>query len=88
MSLAIDVDKVKSVLLSDGQWYVVSKNSFTLDAYEFIWFSKFQDKKKDIPCVMHAGGNSNISATGFSFLSKVEGGIISGPLSSIVAVKY
>jgi hypothetical protein len=42
MSLAIDVDKVRRVLLADGKWYNVAldskgKSSFTLDAYEFIW---------------------------------------------------
>ena len=37
MSLAIDVDKVEKVLLADG-WHVVSNQSLTMDAYEFVWY--------------------------------------------------
>ena len=32
MSLAIDVDRVKQVLLADGQWHRVADDSFEIDA--------------------------------------------------------
>lgn len=80
MSLGIQCDNVKRVLLADG-WHKVYKDSFGLDSYEFLWGER----------VMHAGGNSNISATGFVFNEDLKGQCsnpISGPLSSILAVQY
>ncbi len=38
MSLATEIDIVSAVLLSDGKWYTVYKESFFLDAYEFLRF--------------------------------------------------
>ena len=36
MSLAIDVDHVREVLLSDGEWHRVADGSFELDSYEYV----------------------------------------------------
>src|SRR5712692_11207555 len=36
MSLAIDVDHVSEVLLSDGEWHRVAEGSFELDSYEYV----------------------------------------------------
>jgi len=35
MSLAIDIDKVATVLLADG-WHTVEDDSFDIDAYEYV----------------------------------------------------
>jgi len=75
MSLAIEVDSVASILLSDG-WHDVAFKSFDLDAYEYL-----HDK-----LVLHGGGQSDVCATGFIFTCK-DGSIMCGPLTSIQAVK-
>jgi len=87
MSLAIDVDKIKGVLLSDG-WHEVSKKSFTMDAYEFLWFQKGKDfgGKEIEPRILHGGGSCGVCAAGFCFSSEKK--LIFGPLTSILAVRY
>jgi len=77
MSLAIDVDKVTSVLLADGAWHDVSADTFMCDAYEFIWDA--------------GGGHTDIfqesgHTVGYSFRDHA-GVTISGPLTAILAVK-
>ena len=87
MSLAIDVDKVKGVLLSDG-WYEVKDRSFVLDSYEYLWWPEGADGAKiEEPDVVHGGGQSGVCATGFTFKGN-EGDWISGPLTAIEAVRY
>lgn len=99
MSLALDIDKVTAVLLSDRRWYSVMEKSFVLDAFEFI----FKHEEDDDGEIVHGGGNSGICATGFRFktsepwpyeekssflLEKTNNTFfISGPLTSILAVK-
>ena len=78
MSLAIQVDDVQEVLLSDGKWYVVEDKSFNTDAYEF----------KDGDKIVLAGGSvrgvPDIGATW-----KGEGdSVFFCPLTAIQAVKY
>lgn len=96
MSLAIDVDAVTAVLLADG-WHRVAKKSFFLDSYEYLWSGREGTKVKDLRpdqdhILLHGGGQSGISATGFSFLEQIDRtGIpqrISGPLTAILAVRY
>jgi len=100
MSLAIDIDKVASVLLLDHKWYPVIDKSFVLDAYEFLWYSSKDARKKEEADLVHGGGVSGICATGFSFKTfrKPIGDeiltcdeenyfFISGPLTSILAVR-
>lgn len=77
MSLAIDVDKVVSVLLADG-WHEVLKESFELDSYEFTWSGS----------AVHGGGQSGVCATGFTFLVTEQGIKLAGPLTAILAVRY
>ena len=79
MSLAIQCDNVKRVLLSDG-WHTVYEDSFGLDSYEYLWGDK----------VMHGGGNSNVCATGFVFQEKNKKKLknLAGPLTSIFAVEF
>jgi hypothetical protein len=74
MSLSIDVDKVRGVLLADG-WHQVVGNSFDLDAYEYMHGDT----------LIHGGGEGGMKATGFRF--KDANGPVYGPLSSILAVR-
>lgn len=100
MSLAIDVDKVGAVLI-DGEWYVVLDQSFTLDSYEYLWWSRGEGAVNTMggdydPDILHGGGQSGICATGFSFkaaranLGQAGGDytMMSGPLSAIQAVQH
>ncbi|MFJ8935372.1 hypothetical protein ACIRL0_06585 [Streptomyces sp. NPDC102365] len=76
MSLYIDVDRVTQVLLAD-KWLPVADGSFNLDSYEF----HYQDN------LLHGGGNSGVSSTGFVFKS-TDGDYVAGPLTAIKAVRY
>jgi len=85
VSLWIDPRTVTAVLLLDGSWYPVDKPepgehsmNFGFDSYEFGYEYYNGGRLKDAP-----SWNSN--STGFSFISNGER--ISGPASSIVAVK-
>lgn len=93
MSLAIDVDLVREVLLADG-WHEVLDASFGLDAYEFLWSGRDgvtvreverQDPRARV-LTQHGGGQSGICATGFQFRSPE--GWMSGPLTSVLAVRH
>ena len=84
MSLAIDVDHVTHVLLTDG-WHEVANASFAIDAYEFLWWGRRCKEHQD-PVVLHGGGNSGICATGFSF-EATDGSSVAGPLTAIVGVR-
>jgi hypothetical protein len=86
MSLMIDVDLVEAVLLADG-WHPVADDSFTLSAYEFVWWSDSQSKQKDEPTKLHASGNGDVTSTGFSFHDRANL-LISGPLTAIQAVRH
>lgn len=77
MSLAIDPSRVAEVLLHDG-WHKVAGTSFDLDSYEFV---------APEGLVLHGGGKSNISATGFLFTEQGVTTELAGPLSSILAVR-
>jgi hypothetical protein len=94
MSLAIEVDDITHVLLADG-WHEVSDASFGTDSYEFMRREGTGDspilgggqEKQDIAAAGHRGSTSreHIAAAGFSF---TEGDhILSGPLTSVLAVK-
>ena len=86
MSVAIDVDKVISVLLGDG-WHSVADDSFLIDSYEYL--------EGGLPegLLVHGGGQSGICASGFSFYEELDqdaGGAfqgdlvrVSGPLTAI-----
>lgn len=82
MSLAIDVDKITSVLLPDG-WHDVDQrddgiSTFAYDAYEYTW----EDGDESLAF----GQASGVTHLGWTFR---EGGQrISGPFTSILAVKH
>ncbi len=78
MSLAIRVDDVQEVLLSDGKWHVVKDKTFDLDAYEF----KDGDK-----IVLARGSVQGVKDTVAKW--KEEGdSVFFCPLTAIQAVKY
>jgi hypothetical protein len=84
MSLAVDVDRIASVLLLDGRWYDIDKrddfvSSFTVDAYELVC-------GQQNGALVHASGDGGVCATGYAFRS--GGVVVAGPLTGIVAVKY
>lgn len=74
MSLAIDIEKIRSVLLADG-WHDITTGSFDLDAFEFISGEN----------TIHKGGQSDVCATGFRFVDK--SGTVCGPLTTVLAVR-
>lgn len=91
MGLAIDVNKVRRVLLTDGEWHeVVQQNgvsTFNIDAYEFI---RAREGGRD-PIILVGGGQvAGVSGTGATWLEKVDSGskgrLICCPLTSILAV--
>jgi hypothetical protein len=82
MSLAIDVDKVTRVLLADG-WHDVANDSFSLDAYEYLWHHRGADRD---PMVLHGGGQSGICSNGFAFTDP-DGRHLCGPLTAVLAVE-
>lgn len=77
MSLAIDVDNVTEVLLPDG-WHVVYNATFHIDAYEFV----------DGHTALLGGGEEPlVPATGFAFVEKQGGPWVTGPITSVLAVR-
>ena len=82
MSLAINIDRISGVLLADG-WEDVEVGTFTLDAYELV------ERNDDGSSHMwHAGGAHGICSQGFRFECREGSGVIAGPLTSILAVRY
>jgi hypothetical protein len=76
MSLRINVDKVKQVLLADG-WHKVIDGSFDIDAYEFLWNDT----------VLVGGGTvQGVPSTG-AMWTEEDGSYIACPLTAILAVK-
>lgn len=79
MSLAIETNDIIGVLLADG-WHTVDDESFGIDSYEYMWHVGMGDTP-----MLRGGQEEHVAAAGFSF---IEGNrIISGPLTSVLAVK-
>jgi hypothetical protein len=88
MSLAIDVDHVREVLLSDGEWHRVADGSFELDSYEYV---RAADGPKAAPR-LGGGQEKLVPATGARWTERED---TSGnqremfcPLTAIQAVAY
>lgn len=81
MSLCIGIDDVTEVLLVDG-WHSVFKESFDLDAYEYVSGS---DGTNDDAPLLYNGERQGCS-TGFNFIDE-DGDRISGPITSIIAIR-
>lgn len=87
MSLNIDTNHVGAVLLADG-WHQVKPKSFDCDSYEFVECLRPSENGVGYhQTLIHGGGNSGVCATGFIF-DEPGHGLISGPLTSIVAVRH
>ncbi|MDQ3208028.1 MAG: hypothetical protein M3Q37_05420 [Gemmatimonadota bacterium] len=76
MSLAIDVAKVRAVLLPNAGWLDIKVGTFEIDAYEFR-----NDQR-----VIQSGGNGGVSSAGFRFRDN-SNNLVCGPLSTILAVR-
>ncbi len=89
MSLAVNVDRVFSVLLGDGKWHAVDfddqgVSSFDLDSYEYIRPYP-HDRTKD--SVLLSGGQAPlVPATGATWKIKGRSEIVTCPITSILAV--
>lgn len=77
MSLAIEVDDVTSVLLTDG-WHKVIDKSFEIDAYEFTHEKELR---------VGGGQVEGVSSTGVRW-KEPEGSWIACPFERILAVRY
>ena len=74
MSLGIQLNEIKSVLLAD-RWHEVDQRSFTVDTYEF----------NEGDTAVARGDGHLLSVAGFMFWEP-GGHIVAGPLSAILAV--
>jgi hypothetical protein len=83
MSLAINPARIARVLLADG-WHGVTKDSFDLDAYEYVEPSP---DPHESGFILHGGGRAGICSTGFIFTDPETKLTIIGPLTSILAVE-
>jgi hypothetical protein len=75
MSLGIQLEEIKQVLLAD-RWHEVEGSSFALDTYEFLEGNQ----------AVARGDGQLITVVGFMF-REPGGQIVAGPLSSILAVQ-
>lgn len=85
MSLAINPDQVRGVLLADG-WHTVAEyqeeepiSTFALDAYEYVTPHPVADRD---PLIQQ--GDETL---GFAFQDADGGQWVYGPLSSVIAVR-
>jgi hypothetical protein len=85
MSLAIEIDQIEEVLLSDG-WHRVVPGTLELDAYEYV--------STGGPVLFKGGQDNSVSATGFTFLEQLSAAYmagkrrkIKGPLSAILGIR-
>ena len=83
MSLAINLDQIQGILLSDGCWYVVKLGSPCIDAYEYLWMNdpalvaSNPVKYDEINQIFQEGALQ--SSKGMSFMGAKEGYLGVGP---------
>lgn len=75
MSTAIDVTKLRSILLADG-WHRVADKSFAIGTYAFLQGG-----------VTTTGKNGASAPAGFSFKDDA-GYVLAGPMSAILATQF
>jgi hypothetical protein len=84
MSLQINYDRIKRVLLADG-WH--NCTGFRTDSYEFGYYHEDRDYTSGVSFHLdHGGGQSGVFATGFAFRDD-NGDTVAGPLTAILAVR-
>jgi hypothetical protein len=86
MSLAIDVVRVREVLLPDGRWHEVTDASFDIDVYEYVRPAEGEPS----PPELGAGQGTLVSITGARWLERDAAGTrqVFCPLTAIQAVSY
>jgi hypothetical protein len=77
MSLSIEVESVRSVLLADG-WHDIVRKSFELDAYEF---------HADVVPILAGGAIAGVPSLGAKWTDATDGQVIACPITSVLAVK-
>jgi hypothetical protein len=85
MSLAIDVTRVTHVLLADG-WHEVADESFSVAPYEFARPANTGADERDF-VVLYNSSNMGTDPMGFGFTEARMSALISGPLTSVIAVR-
>ena len=87
MSLAIDIDRVKQILLADGQWHRVADDSFEIDAYEYL---RGKEIKPGGGEGFGGGQDDLISSVGARWTEKDSNKtrVVFCPLTAIQAVSY
>jgi len=83
MSLAIDCDYIKAVLVAD-EWYEIVPGSFDIDSYEFRDGGVSDESRRKL--LLGGGNESMIPSRGFVF-TKGGGQTFYGPLTSIQMVR-
>jgi hypothetical protein len=94
MPLEVDTDRVTAVLLADG-WHKV--HTFLIDALHYVWTPDTTPRRQlrittvtgepDDEAAADEENREQRYAYGFSFTEERDGDWISGPLSSILAVR-
>lgn len=90
MSLAIDVDRVREVLLADG-WHQVVNNSFEMDAYEYERSEERKPGGGDAGMRLGGGVEDLVPATGATWVERNAQGharSVFCPITAILAVAY
>ena len=87
MSLCLNVSKIAAVFIGNT-WHNVAIGTFDVDAYEFMhpdWFTPHgKERENRLYGGTSADGNSS---TGFRFQDAEDGSWISGPMSSLLAIR-
>jgi len=91
MSLAIDMDSVKEVLLPDGKWHQITDDSFEIDTYQYLRAKKAQPGGDDAKVRLGGGQEEVLSACGARWIETNSNGKkrrVFCPITSIQAVSY
>lgn len=91
MSLSIDVEKIKEVLLADRQWHQVADGSFEIDAYEFLRGSEFKPGVEEAGMLLKTGSEGLLSTRGARWSEVDSGGkrrLVFCPITAIQAISY
>ena len=89
MSLAININKVESFLLTNGNWYQVYEDSFDIDAYEYGMIDDDYGIDHFVLLYQPSDSTSGFRAQVYPEHSQTENVYtIIGPMKSIIAIKY
>ena len=83
MSLAIEVDEIIAVLLSDGEWHAIKEATFTIDTYEYLGG---KDSQGNPAVLLGSATEPPLPATGAGWYG-VDGYRYACPLNAVLAVK-